>query len=342
MEAETGGSVGAASGSAGALVDRLTFVLPAFDEAGNLDLLLPRVLAQQSLAQELRVVVVDDHSTDNTFEVVRRWSRKDPRVSGIRLARNCGSHMAILSGLSVAPGSAVIVMASDGQDPPEFTEQLVREWKRGAQIVWAVRSVREGESLTTRLFSRLYFAAMNRWSVVRLPPLGADFFLLDRVVVDALVELPERNTSVLALIAWLGFRQVEVPYTKEARIGGQTKWTLRKKIRITLDSLFGFSTVPLRLATGLGFLHAVAGLLYATVLATNTLTKGLVFGAVPVTGWSALMVVLLISSGTVLIVLGIIGEYLWRTLEEVRSRPRFIVEDNANAPRRGSEEEGRS
>jgi dolichol-phosphate mannosyltransferase len=314
------------------LVGRLTFVLPAYEEAANLEQLLPRILAQESLARELRIIVVDDHSSDQTLETVRRWSRKDPRVSGIRLARNCGSHMAILSGLSLATGDAVVVLASDGQDPPEFTCDLIRAWNLGAQVVWAVRSTREGESFLTKLFSRLYYAAMNRWSFIRLPPSGADFFLLDRVVVDAVAEMPERNTSVLALITWLGFRQVELPYTKLARIGGQTKWTLRKKIGMTLDSFFGFSTIPLRMATVMGFLHAMAGFLYAAILIVNKISGGALFGAMAAQGWSALMVVLLISSGTVMIVLGIIGEYLWRALEEVRRRPRFVVEEKVNLP----------
>lgn len=308
-------------------LDQLTFVLPAYNEAENLGTVLPRILAQERLAADVRVLVVDDNSSDNTFDVVREWSRRDPRVGGIRLARNCGSHMAILSGLSKAKGSAVVVLAADGQDPPEITDRLVEEWRKGAQIVWAVRAVREQTSVGTRMFSRMYFAAMNKWSVVRLPSEGADFFLLDRAVVDAVVELPERNTSVIALISWLGFRQVEVPYTKESRIGGVSKWTLRKKIQITLDSVFSFTTLPLRFVRWLGFLYAIAGCGYAATLATNWLSRGRLFGGLPAQGWSALMVMLLVSSGTTMFVLAIIGEYLWRTLEEVRSRPRFIIED---------------
>lgn len=308
-------------------LDQLTFVLPAYNEADNLRAILPRILAQHQLAKEVRVLVVDDNSTDGTFEVVREWSRRDPRVGGIRLARNCGSHMAILSGLSRARGNAVIVLAADGQDPPEIADQLVEQWKAGAQIVWAVRAARQQTSLATRLFSRMYFAAMNKWSELRLPSEGADFFLLDRAVVDAVVELPERNTSVIALISWLGFRQVEVPYTKESRLGGVSKWTLRKKIQITLDSVFSFTTLPLRFVRWLGFFYALTGSSYAAALAINWLSNGRLFGGVPAQGWSALMVMLLVSSGTTMFVLAVIGEYLWRTLEEVRKRPRFIVED---------------
>lgn len=309
---------------------RITFVIPAFGEEANLDSLLTRVLAQSGLGSAMEVIVVDDHSTDGTFGVVRRWAALDPRVCGIRLSRNSGSHMAILSGLSIASGDVVIVLAGDGQDPPEFARELLEAWSAGAQIVWATRQVREGETWATRLLSRLYYATMNRGSDVRLPPTGADFFLLDRRVVEVLRRIPERNTSILALITWLGFRQQELPYVKDSRPAGRSKWTLRKKVRLALDSFFSFSVLPLRMATGLGFLTAVAGFFYAALLFTNKVTGGLLFRGVAVEGWSALMVVLLMTTGTILVVVGVLGEYLWRTLEEVRQRPRFAIEDAVN------------
>jgi len=313
---------------------RLSFVMPAFAEAENLALLLPRLLAQAALADELEVVVVDDHSPDGTFAVVREWGARDARIRGVRLARNSGSHMAIVCGLSAAAGDAVIVLAADGQDPPEVAAELVAAWRAGAQVVWAVRDKRERESLATRLGSRLYYALMNRLSSVRLPPTGADFFLLDRRVLGALLAIPEHNVSLFALVVALGFRQQEVRYVKQSRLSGRSKWTLRRKLRLFIDSMIGFSTLPLRLATGLGFADAAGGYVYAALLVFNRLSGGMLFGAVALTGWSALMVVLLVSSGTILIVLGIFGEYLWRALEEVRGRPRFLVEDEVNlAPR---------
>jgi len=313
---------------------RLSFVMPAFAEAENLALLLPRLLAQAALADELEVVVVDDHSPDRTFAVVREWGARDARIRGLRLARNSGSHMAILCGLQAATGDAVIVLAADGQDPPEVAADLVAAWRAGAQVVWAVRERRERESLATRLGSRLYYALMNRLSSVRLPPTGADFFLLDRRVLGSLLAIPEHNVSLFALVVALGFRQQEVRYVKQSRLSGRSKWTLRRKLRLFVDSMIGFSTLPLRLATGLGFAYAAGGFVYAALLVFNRLSGGMLFGAVALTGWSALMVVLLVSSGTILIVLGIFGEYLWRALEEVRGRPRFLVEDEVNlAPR---------
>jgi dolichol-phosphate mannosyltransferase len=304
--------------------------MPAYREAENLGVLLPRLLAQAHLADEIEVVVIDDHSPDATFAVVREWAARDPRVRGRRLARNAGSHMAILCGLQAATGDALIVLAADGQDPPEVAGELVAAWSAGAQVVWAVRAAREREPLAVRLTSRLYYALMNRLTSVRLPPTGADFFLIDRRVLGALMAIPEHNVSIFALLVSLGFRQQEIRYVKQARLSGRSNWTLRRKIRLALDSLIGFSTLPLRLATGLGFVHAIGGFLYAALLVANRLSNGLLFGGVALTGWSALMVVLLVSSGSIMIMLGIFGEYLWRALEEVRGRPRFLVEDEVN------------
>jgi dolichol-phosphate mannosyltransferase len=313
---------------------RLSFVLPAFSESRNLALLFPRLLAQAHLADELEVVVVDDHSPDDTFAVVREWAIRDPRIRGVRLARNSGSHMAILCGLQAASGDPLIVLAADGQDPPESTGALLTAWSDGAQVVWAVRDSREDASLVTRLASRLYYALMNRFTSVRFPPTGADFFLLDRRVLGALLAIPEHNVSIFALVVSLGFRQTEIRYAKQSRLSGRSKWTLRRKLRLVADSLVGFSTLPLRLATGLGFLHAIGGFLYAALLVANRLSDGALLGEVALTGWSALMVVLLVSTGSIMIVLGIFGEYLWRALEEVRGRPRFLVEDEVNLVRR--------
>ncbi len=320
-------------------VPRLSFVLPAYCEADNLPKLLPRLLAQAELCDELEIIVVDDHSHDRTFAVLREWGAKDPRIKALRLARNSGSHMAILCGLSTATGDVAVVLAADGQDPPEFTPELLDAWRKGHHVVWAVRSAREGETATTRLFSRLYYATMNRWSSVRLPPAGADFLLLDKRVIKALVEIPERNTSLLALITWLGFSQTELPYVKEARASGRSKWTFRKKVRLAVDSLLGFSTAPLRLATSVGLAFGGAGFLYAGALFVNKVSGGALFGDTSTEGWNALMIVVLVSSGMTMTMLGVVGEYLWRALEEVRGRPRFLAEDEVNI---GAEQAPRS
>jgi glycosyltransferase involved in cell wall biosynthesis len=306
---------------------RVSLVLPAYGEAENLGLLLPRLLAMEAQLGALEIVVVDDHSDDGTFDVVRTLSATDPRVRGRRLARNSGSHMAILCGLQAARGESAIVMAADGQDPPEVLGQLVDEWSRGAHVVWAARERNTGESLPARLLSRLYWTTMNRLSSVQLPTEGTDCFLIDRRPIEALLAIPEQHTSVVALIYSLGFRQTVVRYRKQARARGRSKWTFRKKVRLVIDSLVGFSTVPLRLASALGFAYAAGGFLYAFLLVLNKVTGGRVFGSMPPFGWAALMVMMVISSGTIMMILGIFGEYLWRALEQVRGRPRFLIED---------------
>ncbi|HEX7676870.1 MAG TPA: glycosyltransferase family 2 protein [Thermoanaerobaculia bacterium] len=314
----------------------VSVVLPAYREAANLSVMIPRVLANLPSDSLSEVIVVDDHSDDGTLEVVRSWSDRDQRVRGVRLARNAGSHMAILCGMSYARCGAVVVLAADGQDPPELIPELMESWRGGAQVVWAVRAEREGDSRLSLALSSAYYRIMNRWTSVRLPATGADFFLLDRRVVDVLKAIPERNTSLFALVSWLGFRQAEVRYEKKARSSGKSSWTLRKKLGLAMDSLFGFSVAPLKLASALGFMYALVGFAYAVLLVVNWLTSGRVFGGVAAQGWSALMVVILISSGTLMLVLGLFGEYLWRTLEEVRGRPRFVVEESVNEP--GSED----
>lgn len=316
---------------AGARPRVLSFVLPAFGEAENLRQLVPRLLALSALADTLQVVVVDDHSPDETFDVLREFAEVDRRVTGIRLARNCGSHLAMLCGLRVADGDAAVVLAADGQDPPEVVAQLVDAWRGGAQVVWAVRAEREGEGLWTRFFSRLYYALMDRLSDVRLPPGGADFFLIDRRVLDGLLGVLEHRVSLFALVASLGFRQVHVPYVKRLRASGRSKWTLRKRFALVADSLVGFSTLPLRAATAFGFLYATCGFSFAALLLANKLLGGRIFGPTPVLGYAALMIAILVSSGTIMVALGIMGEYLWRALEEARGRPRFLVEDAINA-----------
>lgn len=321
---------------------KLSFVLPAYCEERNLEVLIPRILLQRTLSEDLEIIVVDDHSPDGTFDVVRSWAVRDPAVRGIRLARNTGSHMAILCGLTACTGDTAIILAADGQDPPELAPKLVDEWRKGAHVVWAVRNHRVGESMLTVACSRAYYALMNRLTTVRLPTTGADFFLLDRRVVDVVKNLPERNTSLFALISWLGYRQAEVRYDKQGRGSGRSKWTFGRRLRLALDSLFGFSVLPLKIASAMGFLYALAGFLYAAALIANKVTGGRLFGGMAAEGWSALMVVLLVSSGTLMFVLGLFGEYLWRTLEEVRGRPRFIVEERTSLPLVGDGSEAHS
>lgn len=298
----------------------LSIVSPAYDEERNLPLLYERMCSALE-GVDWEWLVIDDHSSDRTFAVVQSLAAKDPRVRGIRLSRNCGSHSSAQCGLEHARGAGVVIMASDLQDPPESIPSLMAEWRQGAQVVWAVREERQGESFTKRGLSRLYHWMMRHVvGFKELPSEGADFFLVDRVVVDALASFQERHGSILTLITWLGFRQTSVYYKKEARAHGHSKWTLEKKLKLAVDSVLSFSYLPIRLISYLGITVAVLGLLYAGYVVYNAWT-----GA-PAEGWSSLMVVVLVLGGMQMVMMGVLGEYMWRALDEARQRPVYTVE----------------
>jgi dolichol-phosphate mannosyltransferase len=305
----------------------LSVVVAAFNEEGNLPLLYERLRALdwRALRLEPEFLVVDDHSGDRTPEILAALAAGDPRVKVLRFSRNFGSHRAFAAGLEHCSGDGAVILAADLQDPPETIPQLVEKWRKGAQVVWAARDEREGESLPTRLLSRTYYALMRRFAEVQPPKNGADFLLLDRRVIEALRASPEKNTSLLSLIQWMGFNQDQISYTKAARSSGRSKWTVRKKLKLAVDSFVSFSYAPIRLASAFGLLFAFSGFVYAAVIAGRAIMLGS-----PVQGWASMMCVLLIVSGVQLVMLGIVGEYLWRTFDETRGRPRYIVEKRIN------------
>jgi polyisoprenyl-phosphate glycosyltransferase len=305
----------------------LSIVVAAYNEEGSLPLLCARLRALDwpALRLEPEFLFVDDHSRDKTPGILAALAAGDPRVKVLRLSRNFGSHKAFTAGLEHCTGDGAVILAADLQDPPEAIPELVGKWRGGARVVWAVRGGREGESLPTRLLSRLYYRLMRRYAEVQPPERGADFLLLDRRVIEALRAAPEKNTSLLSLIQWMGFEEDHITYTKAARHTGRSKWTLRKKLKLAVDSFVSFSYAPVRLASAFGLVFALSGFLYAGVIAVRAFALGS-----PVQGWSSLMCVLLIVSGVQLVMLGILGEYLWRTFDETRGRPRYIVEKRIN------------
>jgi dolichol-phosphate mannosyltransferase len=307
----------------------LSVVTPAYNEAQNLPLLyerLSRVLGDLQVAWEW--IVVDDHSGDGSYDAVASIAQRDHRVRAVRLARNSGSHTAITCGLHQAGGDCAVVLAADLQDPPETLPVLLDQWRAGAQIVWAVRAQREGETASTVGFARLYYLIMRRLVGIQdMPATGADFFLLDRRVLDAFRQFHESNVSILALLTWMGFRQVTIAYDKQARLHGRSGWSLRKKLKLVVDSVTSFSFLPVRLMSLVGFIVAVVGFLYAGVVTVNALAGR------PPQGWASLMVVVLVVGGIQMVMMGVLGEYLWRALDESRGRPRYIIE-RATAPAR--------
>jgi glycosyltransferase involved in cell wall biosynthesis len=306
---------------------KLSVIVAAYNEQASLDELYSRIsgLDWAQLGAQPEILFVDDHSTDATPAVLERLATQDPRVKVLRFSRNFGSHKAFTAGLENCSGEAAVILAGDLQDPPETIPDLVAKWRQGARVVWAVRAAREGISAGSRFLSAIYWRLMRRFADVQSPKEGADFLLVDRCVIDVLKGSPEKHTSLLALIQWMGFAQDQVAYVKAARRHGSSKWTFRKKLKLALDSFVGFSYFPIRLMSGCGIVFALTGFVYALVVAARAIALGS-----PVEGWASLMCVVLIVSGVQLMMLGVLGEYLWRAFDEIRGRPRYIIEKRIN------------
>lgn len=304
----------------------LSVISPAYNEAANLPLLYDRLVSVlDGVGIDWEWIVVDDHSSDATFAKVVDLARRDGRVRGVRFSRNFGSHTALTCGLREARGRCAVLMAADLQDPPESVPQLLDQWRMGYHVVWAVRRTREGERASTLRFSRLYYFLMRKVVGIReMPATGADFFVIDRRIIDAFLQFREGNSSVLAQITWMGFRQTAVLYDKQARVHGRSGWSIPKKLKLVVDSIVSFTYLPIRVMTCLGLGTAFTGLIYALVVIFNAMLGH------PVQGWSSLMVVTLIIGGVQLLMMGVLGEYLWRALDEARQRPRYLIEDSTD------------
>jgi glycosyltransferase involved in cell wall biosynthesis len=306
----------------------VSVVTPVYNEQENLPELAQRVfavadqLAEQGL--EVELVLVDDCSHDRTPEIAQSLVAANYRVQYLRFARNCGSHAALSAGLAACHGDCAMLMAADLQDPPELLPKFIEHWKEGHDVVWAVRAGRDGETLRTRAFARIYYWVMRKAALPNMPATGADFCLVDRKVIDAYCSIGEKNTSIMAMLLWLGFKQTSFDYVKQARQGGRSGWTLAKKIKLFVDSLVSFSYLPIRLMSTLGILMAFSGFCYATLVVLGRLAgwEHLKTG----TGFAALMTVLLVGQGTILLTLGVLGEYVWRSYDESRGRPRYVLE----------------
>ena len=301
----------------------LTIVVPAYNESENIPVLYDRILqTTEKHKVDWELVVVDDHSQDNTFDILSKIAEQDNRVKLIRLSRNFGSHIAITCGLHHALGDCAVVLAADLQDPPEIIPELLTEWHKGSQVVWAARRSREGVGKGSIAFSRLYYFLMRHLVGLKdMPPTGSDFLLIDRKVIDALSKFSEINVSIMALIIWMGFRSSIIMYDKQPRLHGKSGWNIGKKLKLLLDSITSFTYLPMRIMSYLGFLVALLGFIIAIWVFLEALD------GVPPRGYPSLMVAILVIGGVQMIMMGILGEYLWRALDESRRRPMYLIEE---------------
>jgi dolichol-phosphate mannosyltransferase len=300
----------------------VSVVVPVYYNADCLPILHQRLsnVAQAHDDCLFEFIFVDDASLDNSFAVLRELAKNDQRVRIVKLSRNFGSNVAFAAGLSYARGNCVAMIAADLQDPPEMISDMLSSWYNGKKVVLAARRQR-ADPLLKRLPAAVFNKSFRRFVFKDFPPNGFDFALIDRQVVDILVSCAEKNTHIYGLLMWVGFERTVLFYDRAERQYGRSMWTFTKKVKYFIDAFTAFSYLPLRVASSLGFLLAGVGLIYALVVMVLRIVSG-----IPVEGWSSLMVVLLLTSGTQLVILGVIGEYIWRGLEQTRARPLFVVD----------------
>lgn len=298
----------------------ISCVLPCFNEAENLDRLLPLLSAKLAgLAPLWEIVLVDDGSTDETELRLPHWTEK-PGVRALRLSRNFGKEAALTAGLQAAKGELIIMMDADMQHPLALLDTFVRHWGAGADVVYAVRAHREEESRFKRVGTRWFYGLLNHGGRFKVPEDAGDFRLMDRAVVQALLDLPERNRFMKGLYAWVGFDAVAVSYLPDERAHGVSHFSKLRLIRLALDGIMAFTVWPLRAVIGLGFLLALGAFGYGAYLTLVYLLYGH-----NVSGWTTIMVSLMLFAGVQLVSLGVVGEYVGRIYEEVKRRPLFLV-----------------
>jgi glycosyltransferase involved in cell wall biosynthesis len=301
-----------------------SIVIPVYNEAEVLPALydrLTRVL--EGLLEPYEIIFVNDGSQDDSPLLLRDFQARDGRVKFLSLSRNFGHQIAITAGLDYSSGQAAVVMDADLQDPPEVIPRLIEQWRKGYDVVFAVRAKRRGEGLFKRATAAIFYRLFRHMSATEIPLDAGDFRLMSRRAVEALQSIRERNRFIRGLAGWIGFRQTSVTFVRDGRQAGETKYPLQKMLRFALHGLMSFSLIPLQLASYLGFLISCFGFFYiAYAIGLKLFTERVVWG------WTSVMVAVLFLGGVQLFSLGIIGEYIGRIYEEVKQRPLYVVDES--------------
>jgi len=306
-----------------------SIVAPVFNEEETIPHFYERIIAvMEKVGEPFELVLVNDGSRDGSFNIMRSLHERDQRVRVVNFSRNFGHQIAISAGLDYAQGQAVVIIDSDLQDPPEVIPELIARWKAGAEVVYAQRQTRKGETKFKLITASAFYRLIGRITSVDIPRNVGDFRLMDSRVVDTLVSMREHHRFMRGLSAWVGFRQEAVLYNRHERYAGSTKYPLSKMLRFSMDAITSFSHFPLQLATTLGFVLAGISLLGIVIAVFLRLFTGAIVGQ------ASTLIIVLFMSGIQLIFLGIIGEYLGRIYDEVRARPLYIVHHVLGAQKR--------
>ncbi|MDR0412106.1 MAG: glycosyltransferase family 2 protein [Treponema sp.] len=301
-------------------MEKISIIVPVYFSEANLEPLYADLQENfiGKIGIDYELVFVDDGSKDESWEILKGLAIRDRHIRLFRLSRNFGSHAAILCGLVNSNGDCAVVKAADMQEPTELILNMYTKWKDGNNVVLAVREGREDLAL----FSNLYYWLTRKVALPNMPRNGFDVFLLDRKVIEVLRDMDERNSALTGQILWSGFRTAVVPYIRRKREIGRSRWTLYKKIRLVTDTLFTFSTIPISFVSYLGFIALVVSFVWGVIVFIGRLRD-----KIPITGFTTLMIFNLSAFGIIMLTLGILGSYLWRTFSASLRRPTFIVEE---------------
>lgn len=303
---------------------KISIVIPVYYNEKNLEPLYEDIKKKviDVIDYEYEIVMVNDGSKDESWNVMKKLAAYDSNIRIISLSRNFGSHAAILCGISHCTGDCAIVKAADLQEPTELVLEMVESWKKGNNVVLAVREGRE-ESKSQTFFANFYYDLVRKTALPNMPKGGFDVYLIDRKVITVLENLDEKNSALTGQLLWSGFKTDIVYYTRLAREIGESKWTLKKKIRLVMDTLFSFSSLPITAVLAVGVGSMVVAIIWAVIVLVSKLC-----GAIAVSGWTSLFIFNLFSFGVTMMTLGILGEYLWRTFDACRNRPPYIIEED--------------
>ncbi|MCX7729474.1 MAG: glycosyltransferase family 2 protein [Bacteroidia bacterium] len=303
---------------------KISIVIPCYFNEHNIPVTFPVLLENEKKFPEdvnFEYIFVDDGSKDGTFHALMKVYEQHPeKVKVIKLARNFGANNASYCGICHSTGDCCVVLAADLQDPPELIAQLYQHWLKGYKLVLAQKTNRE-DSWITKFFSNTYHNLIRNYVLTNAPKGGFDLWLFDKQLRDVLIQMNEKNFYLPYLFIWMGYEYVSIPYTRRKREIGKSGWTLSKKIKSFIDSFVSFTYLPLRLISIAGIILGLLALIYGGMIIYSKITS-----KIPTQGWSSMMVVVLFTSSFIMISLGIIGEYLYRTLDAARNRPNYIID----------------
>lgn len=305
---------------------RYSIVVPVYNEEAvvfECYRRLTEVMRQTRDSYEL--IFINDGSRDQTSSMVSQLCSSDPAVKLIDFSRNFGHQIAITAGMDHAQGDAIVVIDADLQDPPELILQMIEKWKEGYDVVYATRAERKGETGFKKWSAAAFYRTLNKLSDIDIPLDTGDFRLIDRKVCEAMKSLKETNRFVRGLVSWVGFRQTSISYVREERFAGETKYPLKKMLKFASDALVAFSLKPLRLASILGSVISLFSFIYLLFVVGQKLLH---FSTTP--GWASVIACILFLNGIMLIILGVLGEYIGRIYDEVKQRPLYLVQETKN------------